>query len=68
MPTVMEDEQGKQPPARWERAGLVVGVIIALAIMWGVLGFALFAGDGGGSNSPQVIYDQSSQKPPEEDD
>ena len=53
----MEDGHTNQPQ-RWERAGLVIGLVIALAIMWGVLAFALIAGDGQ-SDAPQVIYDQS---------
>ena len=52
----MEDGQVNEP-ARWERAGFAIGLVIALAIMWGVLGFALIAGDGG-SGSARVIYDQ----------
>jgi len=46
----------------------VIGLIIALAIMWAVLGFALISGDGG-SDAPNVIYDQSkNQEKPEKDD
>jgi hypothetical protein len=56
----MEDRQGK--PAGWERAGVIIGLVVALAIMWGVLGFALIAGEGSGSSSSQVIYDQSDTK------
>jgi hypothetical protein len=44
---------------RWERFGLVVGLLIALAIMWGVLAIALVAGDEGKSNNnPSVIYEK----------
>ena len=44
---------------RWERFGLVVGLLIALAIMWGVLAIALVAGDeGNSSNNPSVIYEK----------
>ena len=45
---------------RWERFGLVVGLLIALAIMWGVLAIALVAGDEGNSsnNNPSVIYEK----------
>jgi hypothetical protein len=56
----MEDEQGMEP-ARWERAGLVIGLIVALAIMWAVLGFALIAGDDG-SNGTHVTYGQSDKQ------
>jgi hypothetical protein len=56
----MEDGQGNES-ARLERAGFALGLIIALAIMWGVLGFALISGDGGPGSS-QVIYDQSNSQ------
>lgn len=56
----MEDGHLNEP-ARWERAGFAIGLIIALAIMWGVLGFALIAGDNGGGSS-QVTYDQSNSQ------
>jgi hypothetical protein len=63
----MEDGQVNEP-ARWERAGFAIGLIIALAIMWGVLGVALIAGDGG-SGSSNVIYDRpSSQQQALDDD
>jgi hypothetical protein len=65
----MEDGQVNEP-ARWERAGFAIGLIIALAIMWGVLGFALIAEDGG-SGSSRVIYDQpdsGQQKALDDDD
>jgi hypothetical protein len=65
----MEDGHVTEP-ARWERAGLVIGLIIALAIMWGVLGFALIAGDKG-SGSSNVIYDSpdaAQQKALQDDD
>ena len=64
----MEDGQGMEP-ARWERAGFAIGLVIALAIMWGILAFALISGDGDSSSS-QVIDDQSNsqQKALEDDD
>jgi hypothetical protein len=43
---------------RWERFGFVIGLLIALAIMWGVLAIALVAGDEGKSNNPSVIYEK----------
>jgi hypothetical protein len=64
----MEDRQSNEPQ-RWERAGLVIGLVIALAIMWGVLAFALVAGDGQSTDSPNVIYDQSAgSRVPDEDE
>jgi hypothetical protein len=55
--------------AQWDRVGLVVGLIVALAIMWGTLAYALVAGDGPDKrSSPSVIYDNPSSSPARDDE
>jgi hypothetical protein len=67
---VKEGECGRHAiRPRWERFGFVIGLLIALAIMWGVVAIALVAGDDNkGSNNRSVIYEkQDSQPAPDED-
>jgi hypothetical protein len=48
----------------------VIGLLIALAIMWGVLAIALVAGeDDRGGNDPSVIYEEPDPNaaPPDDD-
>jgi len=54
---------------RWERFGFVIGLLIALAIMWGVLAIALVAGENdNGGNNPSVIYENPDPQAAAEDE
>jgi hypothetical protein len=55
--------------AQWDRIGLVIGLIVALAIMWGTLGYVLISGDDGTTGGGQsVIYKKADRQAALDDD
>jgi hypothetical protein len=55
--------------ARRERAGVAIGVVVALAIMWAILGFALIKNEPEDpSRGGTVIYNTDRPSAADEDD